>query len=213
MKINLNQRTKAWFQHRQKYINASEIGSITGLDPFRSLPQLVHDKLFGTTFTANKYTEHGNKTEPIARNWFEKITNLKFPDTIFTDDKLNMFSASLDGYNQSTNTLLEIKCPYVDEKENISSTWTLFLAHPSEKTLPKYYWGQVQCQLYCSQAQFAYFLVYFNDNNYHVVRIYQDHEFVKKMMVDSRKYLALLNLAKQELAQTIYLKQLSKFKS
>ncbi|PQP79516.1 endonuclease, partial [Candidatus Phytoplasma phoenicium] len=48
---NLNQRTKLWYQHRKKYINASEIASITGLDPFRSMEQLVHDKLFGTTFT------------------------------------------------------------------------------------------------------------------------------------------------------------------
>ncbi|GAK74326.1 putative phage-related protein (endonuclease), partial ['Chrysanthemum coronarium' phytoplasma] len=52
---NLNQRTKLWYQHRKKYINASEVASITGLDPFRSMEQLVHDKLFGTTFTANQY--------------------------------------------------------------------------------------------------------------------------------------------------------------
>ncbi|WP_034172349.1 lambda-exonuclease family protein, partial [Chrysanthemum yellows phytoplasma] len=95
---NLNQRTSQWYQHRQKYINASEIGSITGNDKFRTLEQLVHDKLFGTTFTSNKYTEHGNKTEPLARSFFEKTTKLNFPDTIFTDDEVQMFSASLDGY-------------------------------------------------------------------------------------------------------------------
>ncbi|MDV3196605.1 MAG: endonuclease, partial [Pigeon pea little leaf phytoplasma] len=39
MKINLEQKTPAWFKHRQKYINATEIGSITGLDPFRSMEQ------------------------------------------------------------------------------------------------------------------------------------------------------------------------------
>ncbi|MDV3139468.1 MAG: endonuclease, partial [Candidatus Phytoplasma australasiaticum] len=39
MKINLEQRTKGWYNHRQKYINATEIGSITGLDPFRSMEQ------------------------------------------------------------------------------------------------------------------------------------------------------------------------------
>nr|AIL25262.1 hypothetical protein [Candidatus Phytoplasma aurantifolia] len=42
---NLNQSTKLWYQHRKKYINASEIASITGLDPFRPLEQLVRDKL------------------------------------------------------------------------------------------------------------------------------------------------------------------------
>ncbi|QTX02931.1 endonuclease [Candidatus Phytoplasma luffae] len=210
MKINnLNQRTSEWYNHRKKYINASEIGSITGNDKFRSLEQLIHDKIFGTTFTSNKFTEHGNKTEPLARTFFEKITNLKFPDTIFTDDTLDMFSASLDGYNKQTNTLLEIKCPYVDENNNISSTWNGFFSH---KKIPSNYWAQVQCQLYCSQSKFAYFFVYFNDTNYHVVRVYQDNNFINQMIADGKKYLELLKLNKQELQQTTYLKKLSKFK-
>ncbi|MEC4559250.1 MAG: YqaJ viral recombinase family protein ['Conium maculatum' witches'-broom phytoplasma] len=209
MEIKLSQRTKEWYQHRKKYINASEIGSITGNDKFRSLEQLVHDKIFGTTFTSNKYTEHGNKMEPIARAFFEKTTQLNYPDAIFTDDKVQMFSASLDGYNDKTNTLLEIKCPYVDKNNNISPSWNGFLAN---KEIPLNYWAQVQCQLYCSQAQFAYFLVYFSNIDYHVVRIYQDNNFINKMIQDSKKYLALLQNAKQELTQTTYLKQLTKWK-
>ncbi|WAN63301.1 putative phage-type endonuclease [Candidatus Phytoplasma rubi] len=209
---NLNQRTKLWYQHRKKYINASEIASITGLDPFRSMEQLVHDKLFGTTFTANQYTLHGQKKEPIARKFFIQKTNLTFEDTIFTDDQVNLFSASLDGYNEKHQAVLEIKCPFVNENKEVSSTWTNFLTHPQLENIPQYYWAQVQCQLYCSQANFAYFLVYFNDIKYHVVRIYQDKNFISKMIADSKKYLNLLNKAKEELSQTTYLKQLSKIK-
>ncbi len=209
---NLNQRTKLWYQHRQKYINDFEIASITGLDPFRSLEQLLHDKLFGTSFTANQYTLHGQKLEPIARQFFVQKTNLTFEDAIFVDDDYQQFSASLDGYHRKTNTLLEIKCPYVDINKKVSSTWNNFLTHPHIENIPKYYWAQVQCQLYCSQAQFAYFLVYFNDQNYHVVRIYKDKTFIPKMIVDSKKYLELLTKAQQELQRTTYLKQLSKIK-
>ncbi|MEC4558605.1 MAG: YqaJ viral recombinase family protein ['Conium maculatum' witches'-broom phytoplasma] len=209
MEIKLSQRTKEWYQYRKKFINASEIGSITGNDKFRTLEQLVHDKIFGTSFTSNKYTEHGNKMEPIARSFFEKTTQLNYPDTIFTDDKVQMFSASLDGYNSKTNTLLEIKFPYVDEKNNISPSWNGFFTN---KEVPLNYWVQVQCQLYCSQVKFAYFLVYFNDNDYHVVRIYQDNNFINKMIQDGKKYLTLLQNNKQELQQTTYLKQLTKFK-
>ncbi|WP_017192064.1 lambda-exonuclease family protein, partial [Poinsettia branch-inducing phytoplasma] len=159
--------------------------------------------------TSNKYTEHGNKTEPIARAFFEKTTKLTYPDTIFTDDKEKMFSASLDGYNQQTNTLLEIKCPYRDENNNISISWNGFF---SNKEVPSNYWAQVQCQLYCSQTKFAYFLVYFHDTDYHVVRIYPNKVFISKMIQDSKQYLELLSKAKQELQQTTYLKRLSKFK-
>ncbi|WP_341833455.1 YqaJ viral recombinase family protein [Candidatus Phytoplasma asteris] len=210
MKITkLNQRTSQWYQHRKKHINASEIGSITGNDKFRTLEQLVHDKIFGTTFTSNKYTEHGNKTEPLARSFFEKTTKLNFPDIIFTDDEVQMFSVSLDGYNSETQTLLEIKCPYIDENNNISPSWNGFF---SNQEVPINYWSQVQCQLYCSQAKLAYFLVYFNNTNYHVVRIYQDNNFINKMIADGKKYLELLNKAKQELSQTTYLKKISKIK-
>ncbi|MDO8059446.1 YqaJ viral recombinase family protein ['Crotalaria aegyptiaca' phytoplasma] len=209
---NLNQRTKLWYQHRQKYINASEIASITGLDPFRSREQLVHDKLFGTTFTANQYTLHGQKMEPIARTFFSQKTLLPFEDAIFVDDQVHFFSASLDGYNEQHQAVLEIKCPFVNEKQEVSSTWTSFLNNPQSENIPPYYWAQVQCQLFCAQAKLAYFLVYFHDQNYHVVRIYQDHHFIIKMIEDSKKYLALLHNAKQELTQTTYLKQLSKIK-
>ncbi|MGL9687851.1 MAG: YqaJ viral recombinase family protein, partial [Candidatus Phytoplasma sp. TWB_XP] len=119
----------------------------------------------------------------------------------------DMFSASLDGYNQQTNTLLEIKCPFT-ENNKISATWNPFF---SNKQVPSNYWAQVQCQLYCSQASFAYFLVYFNDTNYHIVKIYKDNNFIQKMIVDGKKYLELLNHSKQELSQTTYLKKLNKF--
>ncbi|WP_034172254.1 YqaJ viral recombinase family protein [Chrysanthemum yellows phytoplasma] len=209
---NLNQRTQLWYQHRKKYINASEIASITGLDPFRSMEQLVHDKLFGTTFTANQYTLHGQKMEPIAREFFIQKTNLTFEDAIFTDDQVHLFYASLDGYNEQHQAVLEIKCPFVNVNQAVSTTWTDFLTNPQLENIPKYYWAQVQCQLYCAQAKSAYFLVYFNDQNYHVFRIYQDKNFISKMIADSKKYLNLLNKAKEELSQTTYLKQLSEIK-
>ncbi|MGZ3140231.1 YqaJ viral recombinase family protein [Candidatus Phytoplasma solani] len=210
MQIFLHQRTKQWYQHRKKYINASEIASITGLDPFRSMEQLVHDKLFGTTFTANQYTLHGQKMEPIARQFFITKTKLSFLDTIFVDDQVKLFSASLDGYNQKNQIVLEIKCPFVNENQTTSKTWETFLSQPHSNNIPRYYWAQVQCQLFCAQAKFAYFLVYFDDINYHVVRIYQDNNFINKMIQDSKKYLALLHNATKELSQTIYLKQLNK---
>ncbi|ABC65398.1 conserved hypothetical protein [Aster yellows witches'-broom phytoplasma AYWB] len=118
-----------------------------------------------------------------------------------------MFPSSLDGYNSKTNTLLEIKFPYVNEFNTTPPSWNGFFAN---KEVPKNYWAQVQCQLYCSQVKFAYFLIYFNDTNYHVVRIYQDNNFINKMIKDSKKYLELLHNTKKELSQTIYLKQLTK---
>ncbi|MDO8059438.1 YqaJ viral recombinase family protein ['Crotalaria aegyptiaca' phytoplasma] len=198
--------------YRQKYINASEVASITGLDPFRSMEQLVHDKLFGAPFTVNQYTLHGQKMEPIAHQFFSNKTKLNFKKTTFFDDQVNLFSASLDGYNEQNKVVLEIKCPFVNEDKTVSTTWTDFLSKPQSENIPRYYWAQVQCQLFCSKAKFAYFLVYFNDNNYHVVKIYQDDKFISEMIQASQKYLEFLNKSKEELEKTTYLKQLIKTK-
>ncbi|GLH60539.1 hypothetical protein PAWBP_6570 [Paulownia witches'-broom phytoplasma] len=78
MQIKLSQRTKLWYQHRKKYINASEVASITGLDPFRSMEQLVHDKIFGTTFTANQYYASWTKNGTHRSQFFIQKTNLIF---------------------------------------------------------------------------------------------------------------------------------------
>jgi hypothetical protein len=45
---------------------------------------------------------------------------------MFIYDKAQIFSTSLNGYNTKTNTFLEIKCPYKDENNNISTTWNRF---------------------------------------------------------------------------------------
>ncbi|XFE94722.1 hypothetical Protein psc5_00130 [Candidatus Phytoplasma solani] len=160
MQIFLHQRTKQWYQHRKKYINASEIASITGLDPFRSMEQLVHDKLFGTTFTANQYTLHGQKMEPIARQFFITKTKLSFLDTIFVDDQVKLFSASLDGYNQKNQIVLEIKCPFVNENQTTSKTWETFLSQPHSNNIPRYYCPSSMSTILCTSKIRLFFSLF-----------------------------------------------------
>ncbi|MDO8030279.1 hypothetical protein OC709_02035 ['Planchonia careya' phytoplasma] len=82
----------------------------------------------------------------------------------------------------------------------------VILANPCEKTIPLYYWAQVQCQLFCSQAKYSYFLVYFTATFFHVAKVILNQAFIKKMYQASEVYLNLLANAKKELSQTTYLK-------
>ncbi|MFP7699435.1 lambda-exonuclease family protein [Candidatus Phytoplasma pyri] len=202
----LKQRSKQWYQHRNKYVNATEIATITNNDKYRSLNQLIHDKLFGTAFVGNKFTEYGVKTEPIAKLFFEKIKQRIYEPTIFVDDN-DTFSASLDGYDSFTNTILEIKCPFIDENNQISSSWNNFL---SIREIPLNYYYQMQCQLYCSQAKLVYFLVYLSETNYFIEKVYPNEKIWNEMINKTKIYLDLLNKTKNELLNTTYLKNLAK---
>lgn len=208
---DLAQRTPQWYEHRQSYINASEVSVIVGYNPYKDYGQLILERFFplSNSFFGNKYVEHGIKMEPEARLFFEKKTQLSFPDVVFVDDQVKIFSASLDGYNQEKNVLLEIKCPYVEPNGKIASSWDCFL---NSKIVPKNYWAQVQCQLFCSRARFAYFFVYFSADRYFVSRIYPDQLFIAKMINDGLYFLEFLKKTRLELQQTVYLKSVSKFK-
>ncbi|CAM11663.1 Putative phage-related protein (endonuclease) [Candidatus Phytoplasma australiense] len=210
MKIELKQNTKEWYQHRTKYINASEVASITGDNPFKSQDTLIHDKIFGSPFITNEYVKHGTATEPLARNFFEKAIKKTYEPVNFVDDQDQIFSASLDGYNESTNTLLEIKCPYTSPDGSISSSWETFFI---TNNVPMYYWCQVQCQLYCSKAKYAYFLVYFNDQKNFVKRIMPDPNYHQKMVQAGKQYLELLEKTKQAVIDNPLIKRISLFKN
>ncbi|MGA0447937.1 MAG: lambda-exonuclease family protein [Candidatus Phytoplasma pyri] len=203
---NLKQRSKQWYAHRIKYVNATEIASITNNDKYRSINQLIHDKLFGTSFTGNKYTDYGILMEPQAKQFFETLTKYKFDPTIFIDDT-ETFSASLDGYNAETNTILEIKAPFTDENKRVSKSWDNFLTN---REIPINYYSQIQCQLYCSKAKLAYFLVYFSETNYYIEKVYLNPEFIQTMLKCTKKYLEFYQLVKTELLNTTFVKLLAK---
>ncbi|WAN63029.1 hypothetical protein RS022_00150 [Candidatus Phytoplasma rubi] len=79
--------------------------------------------------------------EPITRQFFMQKTNLTFEDAFSLMIKLIFFSASLDSYNEQNQVVLEIKCPFVNENQKDSSTWTSFLINPQIKNIPQYYLG------------------------------------------------------------------------
>ncbi|MDV3170831.1 MAG: YqaJ viral recombinase family protein [Candidatus Phytoplasma stylosanthis] len=180
-KIDLKQNSWAWFKHRQHYINASEIGTIMGLNPYETKEELIKKKLFKKPFVTNEAMEHGKKTEPKANLFFSVLNKKNYEPAVFIKD---LFSASLDGYHAPSQTMLEIKCPL--EKGN---SWQEFI---QKKIVPPYYWAQIQCGLYCSEAKLAYFLVYFQETDYYLAKITLDLNFIVQMKKERLAFKALL---------------------
>ncbi|WP_457916050.1 lambda-exonuclease family protein [Candidatus Phytoplasma sacchari] len=187
MKINLKQNSWAWFKHRQNYVNASEIGTIMGLNPYETVEELIKKKLFGSNFVTNEAVEHGKKTEPQANLFFSVLKRRNYEPAVFVKE---LFSASLDGYHEESKTMLEIKCPLKKESPSWKDFW-------EKEIIPPYYWAQIQCGLYCSETSTAYFLVYFNPQDYVVQEVSLEEEFIKKMLIKGQSYLEKLNQYKE----------------
>ncbi|WBL31331.1 lambda-exonuclease family protein [Candidatus Phytoplasma sacchari] len=183
MKINLKQNSWAWFKHRQNYVNASEIGTIMGFNPYETVEELIKKKLFGSNFVTNEAVEHGKKTEPQANLFFSVLKKRNYEPAVFVKEP---FSASLDGYHEESKTMLEIKCPLKKESPSWKDFW-------EKQIIPPYYCAQIQCGLYCSETTKAYFLVYFNQQDYVVQEVHLEEEFIKEMLVKGQSYLEKLN--------------------
>ncbi|MEZ0180030.1 lambda-exonuclease family protein ['Camptotheca acuminata' phytoplasma] len=185
--LNLEQNSDNWHIHRKKYINASEVAIIMGFNPFDNKKNLLKRKLFDEKIEDNKFMQHGRKLEPKARNFFNDINKTNFKPLVCVKE---FFSASLDGWNAETNSLLEIKCPlYINSK-----TWQKFFINGE---IPEYYYAQIQAQIYCSDAEKAFFLVFQDYQNAKVKEVNRDPEFLEKMYEECLKFYNIFEEAKQ----------------
>lgn len=189
--LNLEQNSVDWHEHRKNYINASEIAAIMGLNPFESKKQLFKRKLFEEKIEENGAMRHGRRLEPEARNFFNEINKINFKPMVFVK---NFISASLDGWDENTCSLLEIKCPISCNTQS----WRNFFLHDK---IPMFYYAQIQAQFYCSEAKKAFFLVYQTYQKVKAKEISRDDLFIKQMYYECGIFFDLLTKAKQILSQ------------
>ncbi|MFR0367844.1 lambda-exonuclease family protein [Candidatus Phytoplasma palmae] len=189
--FNLEQNSFEWHEHRKKYINASEVASIMGLNPFESEKSIFRRKLFNEKIKENKAILHGRKLEPEARKFFNIVNKSNFKPVVFVKE---FFSASLDGWDQVFQSILEIKCPISLD----TRIWNNFFIND---IIPIYYYAQIQAQLYCSEVEKAFFLVYRTYQNAKIKEIKKDLDFINKMYEKCRVFYFLLEEARQILYQ------------
>ncbi|WP_334331054.1 lambda-exonuclease family protein [Candidatus Phytoplasma prunorum] len=171
IKHHLKQNSWEWFRHRKNYVNASEIGTIMNLNPYETTADLIKKKIFGSDFVVTEAIKHGKIMEPKANLYFCVHHKRNYQPSNFTR---GILSASLDGYHEESNSLLEIKCPLNPK----GTSWKDFFA---TQTIPPYYWAQVQAQIFCSQVTQAYFYVFINQQENYTTHITLDPKFCKKM--------------------------------
>lgn len=150
--VTIKQNSQEWRSWRGKGLGASDAPAVMGDSPWTSPFELWLEKtgLFERP-PANEFQKaamkRGTELEPVVREEFEKHMDKLFPSVSAEHGTYEYLRASFDGYNEETNTILEIKCPN-----------KLDHAKAVKGAIPPKYKAQVQQQLMISGAEKCYYV-------------------------------------------------------
>lgn len=104
-------------EERSKYIGASEIASVLGLDKYKTALDLYNEKLgLVPSFEGNQHTQRGKRLEGIAAELFEDLSGqaLVVHDTALVHPDYPFIVGHIDRLFQAgEGQIAEIKCPSV----------------------------------------------------------------------------------------------------
>ncbi len=144
-----------WFLARKHRITASSAHKIVRA---RSKQQRL--KYFGDTVLSTKSMQHGQTTEPIAKDQFSILFKKEVhPSGLVVSEELPWLACTPDGLIKEENgsiSVLEIKCPSSCKDGPVSVD---YIEDGKLKENHSYYM-QVQLQLYLSKAKMCYFFVF-----------------------------------------------------
>lgn len=179
---NIKQGSTDWHELRKKGIGASESAAIMGACPYRTAYQLwliktgKEEESKETNFAMHK----GNAIESRARAFYESLTDNDFPPTLAEHQDYPFIRASLDGYNEKENVVLEIK---YQGKDN----------HAAAKNgiIREHHKVQLAHQLIVTNAKRADYLSY-DGSTGHIVQYFPDIEYSKILFKELLNFWALV---------------------
>lgn len=173
--IKLKQRSKEWIDYRKNKIMASDSPIIMGVSPYRTIDQLINEKIYSYEQHVNPWMQRGIDLEPIALKEFEKETGLiMFP--CVGEHENGFMAASFDGMNIEEDVIVEIKIPGKKDHQ-------LAL---NGKIPPKYY-PQLQHQMFVSSL-FVVFYYSFDGEKGVILEVKRDQEYIEKMIEKQKNF-------------------------
>ena len=184
----MEQRTDEWFAARLGKVTASKVSDVMskGMGRETYMTYLIAEVL--TTERASSFTntamEWGTATEPYARQAYEALNNLWVEEIGFAQHPtIERAGASPDGL-VGDDGLIEIKCP------NTATHLDTLI----DKTVPKKYINQMQCQMACTGRKWCDFVSFDNrlpeDLQIFVLRVERDDKHIAEMEIAITKFLA-----------------------
>lgn len=178
---NLVQKSKDWLAFRKTHLGASSSAAILGLSIYETKLEFwekMTDRSFDV-FKGNKFTDYGESMEPIIKTSYEAFKGLKFTNPTCTSDEHEFISASLDGWNNESKSLVEFKASMFPKLENC-----LKLNSVDEiKSIYNHYWVQVQHQMFIAKVDSCDLATLDSNKELVIVEIPRDDCFIDKTLV------------------------------
>lgn len=178
----VEQRSQEWFERRLRHVTASEAAAVLGACRYSTREETLFKKFgIGKKFTSNVATQWGCAYEDVAIAHYcaamgmkQNVVGLVRYEDVHGPDTFHSFLAgSADGIAQyitrpaTDPVMLEIKCPY---RRKIIP-----------KEIPEHYYPQVQLNLYIYNLNVADYVEFSPEPfQLNIVRIYPDHEWLRK---------------------------------
>lgn len=98
----------AWLRARSRGITATDVAKLNSVN---AIPTAALEKLRGSSFTGNAYTDHGKAREPVIAAWVKENFSIEPSSALFHSEAENRHLATPDGIGVVEETLIlaEIK--------------------------------------------------------------------------------------------------------
>lgn len=178
--VHVKQRSKEWLEFRRNHICASDSPIIMEMSPFKTVEELLREKLLGYEPIENPYMRRGNELENPALREFEKETGLIMFPAVATHGKIEWMAASFDGLTIDEDYICEIKCP--GKKDHACAL---------EGKIPEKYIAQLQHQIHVSGLDFSFYYS-FDGTKGKILEVKRDEEFIEKMIAKETDFWNIL---------------------
>jgi hypothetical protein len=125
----------AWLRARSTGVTATDVARLSSE---RSLAAVAYDKINGSGFGGNAYTDHGNDREPEIARWVQATHGISPSAALFHSAQHKAHLATPDGVAEIDGVLV------LSEIKTTSSAW---------KSIPRSYLRQVWWQQYVLGAE------------------------------------------------------------
>jgi putative phage-type endonuclease len=152
--INMEQRSKEWFDARKNRVTGSMVGAILGVNPWMNRDDAMRSMIRAakgaeSEFTGNIATNYGQENEPNALSDYEMTTGKDVQEVgFFIHPEHDWLGASPDGIINGDG-ILEIKCPF-GKRHDVDNTFVSIELQP-------HYYAQVQIEMFCTGLKWAHF--------------------------------------------------------
>lgn len=135
--LRIKQRTQEWYEQRMRSMGGSDVAAIFGVSAYSDAVDIWASKVNPKNLTSQDTSDtlRGKVMEPVAIRCAEDQLNISVEqdDAYYWADQDHMH-ASLDGYIDATDEIVEVKCPRLAvfhriKKNGPKTEWILQIQH------------------------------------------------------------------------------------